>query len=155
MHLMYATVLTTVPNKLNPGTGLCCTQPVALCWLHGSRSFAGVAFDPEGSGSVLDVGCASEQCVCGRPACGCSSQQQCTYSRTYGALHQVPAEDPCVAGFRRCRPAVSGATVSAVEHCTGRPAVQSALIWGVAGTSPCAHLGFLCSDNHTQLTVST
>ena len=67
-------------------TGSCCNQLVALRFVTWLQSFAGVAFDPEGSGSVTDVGCASEQCVCGRPACGCSSQQQCTYSRTYGAL---------------------------------------------------------------------
>ena len=42
------------------------------------------AFDPKASSTAAEIPCGSEKCICGRPPCGCSEAQQCTYQRTYG-----------------------------------------------------------------------
>ena len=44
-----------------------------------------LAFDPASSSTSQLVPCSSDKCLCGRPACGCSDRQECTYQRTYGA----------------------------------------------------------------------
>ena len=42
------------------------------------------AFDPVASSTSGIVSCGNEKCVCGRPACSCSTDNLCMYSRTYG-----------------------------------------------------------------------
>ena len=42
------------------------------------------AFDPEASSTSARIPCSSDKCACGRPPCGCSDTQLCTYQRTYG-----------------------------------------------------------------------
>ena len=48
------------------------------------------AFDPSSSSSSVKIPCGSEKCMCGRPPCGCSDTQECTYQRTYGARGSYP-----------------------------------------------------------------
>ena len=59
------------------------------------------AFDPEASSTSLLIPCSSEKCVCGRPPCGCSDTQQCTYQRTYGEPTKLPLAKPLPTGTQR------------------------------------------------------
>jgi Xylanase inhibitor N-terminal len=58
--------------------------PCANCGSACGPHHKGVAFDPRSSASATPINCGAEKCICGRPACGCSPQQECTYTRTYG-----------------------------------------------------------------------
>ncbi|KAK9808090.1 hypothetical protein WJX73_004596 [Symbiochloris irregularis] len=57
--------------------------PCASCGAKCGPHHKDAAFDPAASSTAKPVACDSNQCSCGRPACGCSQQQECTYQRNY------------------------------------------------------------------------
>ncbi|CAK0779405.1 hypothetical protein CVIRNUC_004765 [Coccomyxa viridis] len=57
--------------------------PCASCGRNCGPHHKDAAFDPEASSTSARIPCSSDKCACGRPPCGCSDTQLCTYQRTY------------------------------------------------------------------------
>ena len=81
------------------------TRPAPLSLLdRWPYNLQDAAFDPVASGTSSIVSCGNEKCVCGRPACSCSPDNLCMYSRTYGKhpsqeyrchIDKASRRDPC------------------------------------------------------------
>lgn len=57
--------------------------PCAMCGNGCGPNHQDAAFDPHLSSSATMIGCDSQKCHCGTPACTCSPAQQCSYTRSY------------------------------------------------------------------------
>jgi len=88
-----ASLTPRLPDRL--ASPRACSRPRAACLARTclavcvTRAPAAqdLAFDPASSLTSQLVPCGSAKCLCGRPACGCSDNNECTYQRTYGTPH--------------------------------------------------------------------
>ena len=91
---LYITCALSVHNKTSAAAGAVEVWCIPFFAIFSARLHPGrvcvacvqdAAFDPSSSTSSVKIPCGSEKCLCGRPPCGCSDSQECTYQRTYGA----------------------------------------------------------------------
>lgn len=83
----YATLMLGTPPRsfaVIVDTGSTITYvPCATCGQNCGPHHKDAAFDPVASTSSNIITCGNQKCVCGRPACTCSPENLCMYSRTY------------------------------------------------------------------------